>query len=90
MQPESTRGAAAKPSPDVGAIARQRCVTNLTNRRIGSINAVGDMSIDWIVLEKTMYSTTLVPPGRFKVTGTGPIRTTKKPTGAAAVCNGSR
>jgi hypothetical protein len=54
MQPESTRGAAAKPSPDVGAIARQRCVTNLTNRRIGSINAVGDMSIDWIVLEKTI------------------------------------
>lgn len=39
---------------DVGAIVRQRSVTNVTNRHTGSTNTVGNMSIDWIVLGKPL------------------------------------
>ena len=73
-EPEPTRSVAAKSLPDMGASARQRSVTNVRNCRTG-INTVGDVSINWTVLGKSA-----VPPGRFKGTGTGPIRTTQTPT----------
>ena len=45
-EPEPMRSVAAKHSPDMGPISRQRSVTNVTNRRTGNINTVGDMSIN--------------------------------------------
>ena len=75
-EPEPTTGAVAEAEirPDSGVLGRQR---SARSRRATSTSTVGDMSIDWIVPERSTAAT------RFKGIGTAPIRVTQASMGAA-------